>query len=152
MNETVQEGIMFEGVTFILSGVIYGYGGDGEESNNPDDELILADGVSPSTSPGPFPISAHTNDHTITTTYPFAATSTTTTTSRRNSTDDTLILLEHPTWDFCAKEEIPLPQTSIWGQPGGSPPTTPTPRPCLSWQCTHTNPDGYTHTSHTDGI
>lgn len=87
---------MFALVTLILSGFIYGHGGDGAGSNSPDDELILADGVSPSTFSG-LSLITHTNNHITTTPFSAIAPASVTSTSRRNSTDDTLILLEHPT-------------------------------------------------------
>lgn len=76
--------------------VIYGHGGDGAESNTPDDELILADGVSPSTSPG-LSLITHNDNNITTTAFSSIDPASVTATSRRNSSDDTLILLEHPT-------------------------------------------------------
>lgn len=76
--------------------VIYGHGGDGAESNTPDDELILADGVSPSTSPG-LSLITHNDNNITTTAFSAIDPASVTATSRRNSSDDTLILLEHPT-------------------------------------------------------
>lgn len=98
LNKAAQEVTMFALVTLILSGVIYGHGGDGAGSNSPDDELILADGVSPSTFPG-LSLITYNNNHCTTTAHPFSviAPASVPDTSRRNSSDDTLILLEHPT-------------------------------------------------------